>query len=195
MVWAYAAAWSAGFFVEPDDALGGVLAQPLNARTPARNRTLMRACYRTEYEALFLRRGRIGLSGVLLRGRIDVRPGPRAPGPDVRRDLHAVALVERAGAQHHGLRRLLALAVELRAAVAAEKAVQQAPAVGVRAEALRRALEQGERGARHDRVHGAAGAARLLAVGAVAGAQLGDRLAHGVADRSAKATTGQWLGH
>src|SRR5688572_21029355 len=109
-------------FVEPEEAPGGALAQPARARTAMASRALTR---------LFLHRRGVGLAGELCAGRINVAPRPRAPGPDMGRQLHLGRVVEGAGAQHRGLRRGLAAAEKRRAAVAAEEAVQGAAAVGL----------------------------------------------------------------
>src|SRR5688500_6600092 len=158
------------------------------------------ACYRPDVKAccdnmvkkdrLLLGR-RVGLPGKLLARRIDVGPRPGALRPDVGGDLHAGRIVERADAQAAVLRRKLAPAEEGRAAVAAEEAVQRAPAVGSDRIALGRALRNLQGGARNHRVNAARGAGGFLAVAAMAGAQLADRHADGVADRAAEAAAGE----
>src|SRR5258706_1471239 len=127
-----------------------------------------------------------GLPGVLRRLRIDVGPGTRALGPDMRGDLHAVGVVERAGAQCQHLGRVLAVAPERRAAVAAEVARQRAAARRIALEDLGRAVLELELVARHDAHHRAVRAGSLLAVAAVAGAKLGGGSADAVADRAAE---------
>src|SRR6185503_6495480 len=132
-----------------------------------------------------------GLPGVLRRLGIDVRPGTRALGPDMRGDPHAVGIVERAGAQRQHPGRVLAVAPERRAAVAAEVAEQGAPARRLAGEGLGRAFLELELVARHDAHHGAMRAGSFLAVAAVAGAELGGGSAEAVADRAAEATAGE----
>src|SRR2546421_9555062 len=99
---------------------------------------------------------------MLLRRGVDVRPWPRALRPDVSGDLHRRRFVERAGAHAEELRVLLTLAVDLRAAVGAEIAMQRAPAVRDRGIALQLALGELERLARQHGVDRAAGAGELL---------------------------------
>src|SRR5690349_16647164 len=124
---------------------------------------------------------------MLLGRRVDVGPRPRALRPDVSGDLHRRRFVERTSAHGEELRVLLTLAVDLRAALGAEIAMQRAPAVRDRGIALQLALGELERLARQHGVDGAAGARDLLAGLAMAGAQLRDGHADRIADRAAKA--------
>ena len=124
-----------------------------------------------------------------------MRPRPRASRPDVGADRHVAGVVERAGAHRDHRRVALALAVDRRAAVGAEKAVQRTSAVRFRRVALRRALRDLESIACQRHVDAAAGAGSLLAMRAVAGAQLRHRRIDGVADRAAEAAAGERGGH
>src|SRR5580765_5557867 len=133
----------------------------------------------------------IGAPWRLAGGWIDVGPGPLALRPDVRGQLHRRRILDGAGAHHHALRRDLALAVDGRAAVAAEVAVQDAAAVGLLREPLRRALRDAEVLRRHERVDRAARAGDFLAVGAVAGAQFRNLCADAVTNGAAQATADQ----
>src|SRR5437660_5420000 len=84
----------------------------------------------------------LGLAGGLCRRRVDVGPGRRALGPDVPGDPEPGRIVERAGAHADHLRHARAVAVERRAALAAEIAHQRATAIGLLCKALRRAVYQ-----------------------------------------------------
>src|SRR5262245_3971233 len=132
---------------------------------------------------------------MLSRGRVDVVPRPGALRPDVAGDLHARRIVERPGAHGHHLGRLDALAVDRGTAIAAEVAIERAAAVGPGAVALRGAALELERRARYHGVDAAARAGDLLATPAVAGAQLGDGHADGVAYGAAQAAAGERNGH
>ena len=63
------------------------------------------ACSRsaTRSAGLFLRCGRIGLSGILRARRIDIGPRARTPGPDVSGNLHVARIVERSNPKDGGL--------------------------------------------------------------------------------------------
>src|SRR6185369_4159716 len=137
----------------------------------------------------------VGAPGGLAGGRVEVGPGPLAPGPDVRRQLHRRRVIDGARAHHDALRRDLALAVERDAAVAAEIAVQDAAAVGLLSESLWRALRDAEVLRRDQRVDRSAGARDLLAIGAVAGAQFADGGVDAVADGAAEAAALEGGGH
>src|SRR5262249_10777853 len=128
---------------------------------------------------------------MLLCTRVDVGPRPRAPGHDVQADLHRRRIVEGPGAHRQELRVLLALAVNVRATVRAEVAMQRAPAVRDGCVALERALGHLECLARQHHVDRAARAGDLLAALAMAGTQLGDRHADGIADHAAKTASGE----
>src|SRR5687768_9761771 len=132
---------------------------------------------------------------MLLRRRVDVRPGPGAVRPDVRGDPHVAGIVQGARAHHHHAGIGFALAVDGRAAVAAEKPEQGAAAVRAGGVALGRSLRDAERVARQDGIDAAAGARALLAMGAVACAQLGDGGGEGISDGAAEAAAGQRLRH
>src|SRR5687767_8763048 len=123
---------------------------------------------------------------------IDVVPRPRARRPDVPGDLHAARVVERAGAYHDEAGIRIAVAVDRRAALAAEMPAQGAAAVrGGIVVALSRALRDLEAVGGDHGVDGAAGAGSLLAVYAVAGAQAGHGGVDGVADGTAEAAAGK----
>src|SRR3954471_2024 len=101
--------------------------------------------------------------------RIDVRPGARGRRPDVAGDLHAARVVERAGAHDHEAGLRIAVAIDGRAAGAAEMAAEGAAALrGGVVVVTRLALGDLETVFRHHRIDGAAGAGRFLAVVAVA---------------------------
>src|SRR3989442_6983713 len=123
---------------------------------------------------------------------IDVVPGPLAGGPDVGGDLQAAGIVERAGADHDEPRVRVAVAVDRRAAVGAEVAAQRAAALrGGIVVALGRPLGDLEAVAGDDGIDGAAAPRSPLAVCAMASAPRGDGGAHGVADGSAEAASGE----
>src|SRR5437763_982324 len=132
----------------------------------------------------------LGLARDLPSRRVEVGPGRRALRPDVRGDPQGRRIVERAGTHADHLRQRFAVAIERRAAVAAEVAKERAAAVGLLGVALRRALHDPEVLAPHERHHGAVRAGGALAIGAVALAQLAERCADGVADGAAQAAAG-----
>src|SRR6185503_10739202 len=128
--------------------------------------------------------------------RIDVVPGAGARGPDVCRDLHPARIIERTGAHHDESGIRVAVAVDRRAAIAAEVAAQRAPALGRAVVVLFGfTLRDAEAVRRYDRVDGAAAAGRFLAVEAMAGTQRGDRRGNRVANRAAEATTVKRCSH
>src|SRR3954465_14375313 len=166
---------------------------PPAPRPIARMNTAM-VCRRARMRLLLRRRRHV--AGMALARRIDVRPGARGRGPDVAGDFHAARVVERPRAHHDEAGPRIAMAVDRRAASAAEVAAQRAAALRRRVVVVSRlTLGDLERVFGHDGIDGAAGARRLLAVLAVAGAQAcygrGDR----VADGAAKAAAGKRGSH
>src|SRR5512134_1091349 len=91
----------------PAGARYGALEQAPRARTSARAKALTGRMLdqSREIPMLLFHGRRVRLPGKLLARRVDVRPWPRAPGPDVRGDLHRRRVVERADAERHVLGR------------------------------------------------------------------------------------------
>src|SRR6476646_4948073 len=127
---------------------------------------------------------------------LDVGPRARARGPDMRGDLQAARIVERAGPHHDESDPRVAVAVDRRAAGRAEVPAQRAAALRGRiVVAPRLALGNAECVLGHYGVDRAAAARGSLAVAAMAGAQRRDRRRDRIADGAAEAPAGQGRGH
>jgi hypothetical protein len=133
--------------------------------------------------------------GVALGRRVDVHPLPRTVGPDVHDEFHIIGRIEAADLEHHHLRDFFPLAVDRRAAVAAEIPVEDISALGGIGKHLGLTRGKGHGARRDQRVITRTGAGGFLAMGAMAGDDVVQRLAHCVADLPAQATTGNRVGH
>ena len=124
-----------------------------------------------------------------------MHPGPRAVGPDIHHQFHVVRRIQRADLEHQHLRNFRPLAVDGRAAVWAEIAVQDVSALGGVGEQPGFAGGKGHRAGRNHGVMAGAGAGRFLAMSAVTGNDFFDWRADAVADIAAQTAAGDRVRH
>src|SRR5207302_4522776 len=147
-------------------------------------------------EGLFLRIGLAGrVGGVFRQCRVHVVPGLGALDEDIGLRAEDARVVERADPEADDVRPGRDLDIERRAAIAAEHADDLVAAVRLSDVSLRRALGDAEAGARHPDCRDISGAARTLAVAAMA-LQREDRRALAlIAHRAAQTPAGSCYRH